>query len=129
VPEFSRCVAEAQPTWFLMENVPAAPTPTVPGYCLDRQVLNNRWLGEEQNRSRQFCFGTPEGHRLRIETRALEAAMYADTVISDGGRGPNARARLRRGLPAVTGMSAVAVTGNRRCLARSPRPMGVLLCA
>jgi DNA (cytosine-5)-methyltransferase 1 len=31
IPEFERCVAEAQPTWFLMENVEGAPEPRVPG--------------------------------------------------------------------------------------------------
>jgi len=29
IPEFERCVAEALPTWFVMENVPAAPHPLV----------------------------------------------------------------------------------------------------
>src|SRR6185312_16201865 len=32
IPEFERCVREALPTWFVMENVPQAPEPVVAGY-------------------------------------------------------------------------------------------------
>lgn len=42
IPEFERCVPEAQPRWFLMENVPAAPLPIVKGYGIHSFVLNNR---------------------------------------------------------------------------------------
>lgn len=58
IPEFERVVAEAQPEWFVMENVPQAPTPRVTGFAVFPQVLNNRWLGAEQNRLRRFTFGT-----------------------------------------------------------------------
>ena len=30
IPEFARCVVEARPDWYLMENVPAAPLPETP---------------------------------------------------------------------------------------------------
>src|SRR5581483_3105563 len=29
IPEFERCVCEARPTWFVMENVPGAPEPSI----------------------------------------------------------------------------------------------------
>lgn len=58
IPEFERVVEEAQPTWFLMENVPAAPVPQVRGYWPAFGVtLNNRWVGGEQNRVRRLSFG------------------------------------------------------------------------
>src|SRR5260370_32371528 len=34
IPEFERVIAEAQPRWFLMENVPAAPVPAVVGHTI-----------------------------------------------------------------------------------------------
>ena len=34
IPEFERVVGEAAPEWFLMENVPEAPQPAVPGYVV-----------------------------------------------------------------------------------------------
>jgi site-specific DNA-cytosine methylase len=87
IPEFERCVAEAQPTWFLMENVPDAPTPVVPGYEVHTQRLNNRWLGAEQHRVRAFSFGyRGELRKLAIETVALEAALRHETIVSGGGR-------------------------------------------
>lgn len=66
IPEFERCIAEAGPDWFLMENVPAAPIPSVPGYLTHAQLLNNAELGEEQNRVRRISFGTAGGQELPI---------------------------------------------------------------
>lgn len=57
IPEFARCVLEAQPTWFLMENVPEAPAPETPGYTQIQRMHNNRDAGGIQNRERRFRFG------------------------------------------------------------------------
>jgi DNA (cytosine-5)-methyltransferase 1 len=56
IPEFERCVLEAQPAWFLMENVRAAPEAVVTGYGTKCFLLDNAMLdsgdghGEEQTR-------------------------------------------------------------------------------
>jgi DNA (cytosine-5)-methyltransferase 1 len=84
IPEFERCVAEAQPAWFLMENVPAAPEPSVPGYVVRSILYNNRWAGGEQNRQRRFSFGTRDGRELQPEMVALEAAEWAPAVLASG---------------------------------------------
>lgn len=57
IPEFERCIAEAQPQWFLMENTPRAPLPHVIGYAVSSCILNNRSFGGAQNRVRRFSFG------------------------------------------------------------------------
>jgi site-specific DNA-cytosine methylase len=63
IPEFERCVHEGQPDWFCMENVPAAPKPSIEGYGVHSFLLNNAWLlaadgfGQEQERKRMFTFG------------------------------------------------------------------------
>ena len=57
IPEFERVVAEAEPRWFVMENVSAAPLPVVPKYAVTSFMLDNAWLGEEQMRKRRFSFG------------------------------------------------------------------------
>src|SRR5262245_56334699 len=55
--EFLRCIDEAWPDWFLMENVPEAPTVEHDSYAVTDAVLNNRWFGGEQQRRRRITFG------------------------------------------------------------------------
>ncbi len=63
IPEFERCVSEAEPAWFVMENVEAAPAPVVEGYAVKSFLLDNSQLaagdglGQEQRRLRRFSFG------------------------------------------------------------------------
>jgi DNA (cytosine-5)-methyltransferase 1 len=92
IPEFERCVAEAAPRWFLMENVPAAPRPVVEGYVVRSQVVNNRWfvdedgLGAEQNRTRALSFGTVDGRALAFDVALFEDQGFATgDTSSDGG--------------------------------------------
>jgi DNA (cytosine-5)-methyltransferase 1 len=87
IPEFERCVSEARPSWWLMENVRIAPTPRVDGYFMSTLVVNNRWFGAEQSRIRKFWFGC--GWRLiemadYIEQEALETFEWVHTVKARG---------------------------------------------
>lgn len=81
-PEYSRVVNAARPQWFVMENSPYVPTPVVPGYTVTRNVLNNRWLGELQNRERVFCFGSHAGARLHFETATFDAIDTEPAVLA-----------------------------------------------
>lgn len=106
-PEFARIVNEARPSWFLRENVPHAPDPHTPGYSVDAQTLNNRWLGEIQERTRKLWFGIrdawsldepPRTRRLHIEYAALENIEYRQAVTSSSravpvALGPNGRVK------------------------------------
>ncbi len=64
IPEFARCVDEARPSWFLMENVPRAPGPEVGGYLVSSSLINNRWCEGIQNRVRRFTFGSLDGRTI-----------------------------------------------------------------
>jgi DNA (cytosine-5)-methyltransferase 1 len=92
IPEFERCVVEAAPKWFLMENVAKAPEPYVPGYSVSRFEINNRWVGGEQNRVRAFSFGLfgSEKVDLRkwIDYSALENFDWSPAVCAAGGIKP-----------------------------------------
>lgn len=85
IPEFARCVLEARPAWWLMENVPAAPSPVTPGYVQTVRVLNNRWVGGVQNRERRFVFGTHDGRMLHPHIEALEPIDWEPAVTSTAG--------------------------------------------
>ncbi len=87
IPEFERCVLEAMPDWFLMENVPAAPLPNVPGYGLTERILDNHWLGETaQGRKRRFSFGyrKPAELKFHIDTPALVPIEREPAVCASG---------------------------------------------
>mgnify|MGYP002359627434 CR=1 FL=1 len=85
IPEYERCVAEAQPAWFVMENVEAAPVPVVGGYKVRDSILNNRWVGGVQNRRRRFSFGTRDGRPLDLEVALFEEQEWAPAVMAHGG--------------------------------------------
>lgn len=79
IPEFERCVREASPRWFIMEEVPDAPLPSIGGYNIDARLLNNRWLGETSNRLRRISFGTQSNTLAWMSLPILvEALMPAE---------------------------------------------------
>ncbi len=66
IPDFCRCVAEAEPDWFLMENVPEAPEPEVSGFVVRRYIVTDWKTGGKTKRRRAFCFGDRTGRCLAI---------------------------------------------------------------
>lgn len=95
IPEYERCVCEGRPTWFLMENVPAAPEPAVAGYSVTSFLLNNRWIGATQNRVRRISFGLCGARamdlRYHLNWAALEPAEWRPAVNGSGTQGPDTR--------------------------------------
>jgi DNA (cytosine-5)-methyltransferase 1 len=133
IPEFARCINEAQPAWFLMENVPQAPVPHCPDYQLASLVCNNRWCGGVQNRLRKFTFGSQaNAGGFHIVTEALEPAAYRPAVISSGQAGKGgSRASIEQmaidqGLdPRRFDNSPFTTTELRRAIANGvPLPLG-----
>jgi DNA (cytosine-5)-methyltransferase 1 len=92
IPEFERCVGEAKPQWFVMENVEAAPLPNPPGSWSMKPVLvRDVWCGGETNRLRRFTFGhsAPGGAMaFDIETLALHRPDPEHAALAKGGGRP-----------------------------------------
>ncbi len=92
IPEFERIVAEAEPVWWLMENVVGAPVPSVDGYVVTHLAVNNRSVPEEpgslvgpiQHRVRRFSFGTRDGRRLNVEAALFENQEWRPAVCASG---------------------------------------------
>ena len=88
IPEFERIVAESRAAWFLMENVPEAPAPRIQGYWPPQElILNNRWLGEIQERTRRFSFGmrcdlAPVNLDISPDLVSFENPVYRPAVTS-----------------------------------------------
>lgn len=87
VKEFIRCAIEAEPDWFLMENVPGSPAVTVPGFAVQLFTLNASHVGSEQHRLRKFNYGhkpgTPE---LVLKRDAVTGASQRTCLASEGRR-------------------------------------------
>ena len=63
--EFARCVYEAQPEWFLMENVRNVPTLQIEGYRTQRLDAYAPDFGSKQTRLRHIQFGSKIGDIIR----------------------------------------------------------------
>jgi len=93
IPEYKRVVEAARPKWFLMENVPGAYSPEPTGYTVFGREINNRWLGQDQNRLRAFWFGLRDDLMRsgvgspfsRIEFAPLESPTWEPTVLAGHG--------------------------------------------
>jgi DNA (cytosine-5)-methyltransferase 1 len=95
IPEFERCVLEAQPRWFLMENVPDAPCPfgrygggpdpERDVYRIHTFLLNNRQCFADdgnpavQDWTRRWTFAG-ERRVLNVETVVFESQAYEQAV-------------------------------------------------
>ena len=84
IGEFERCVAEARPTWFLMENVRGAPLPNVLGYQIDAHLIRDVWCGGETLRLRRFSFGTRDGRKLLFDWPALHRPDPEPAALASG---------------------------------------------
>lgn len=110
IPEFERCVREARPAWFLMENVTKAPLPEVGhDYGCVSFLLANEALGGEQDRVRRFSFGryatAAEDLRRFIQPVALMMPARSPTVTQAMvNNSAEAKGRVRH--PTVTGRHA-----------------------
>ena len=125
IPEFARVVSKAQPVWFLMENVPDAPSPEVPGYAIHSFTLNLRHLdagngvGYVQHRRRRFWFGILGKDwvdlRPHLNYAVLENPDFAPAVLASGlfrgrKRG-HIRLRAKRGPSRATVREALQLQG------------------
>ena len=119
--EFRRCVEEAQPDWFVLENVPGVPDLPIDGYAMQRFDLRASECGLSQQRLRHFQFGSRRGMVLVLDRSERQPVTASACTASE------ARRAGRRGwvefcaamglpsgfeLPAFTLSARYAAVGN-----------------
>lgn len=129
-PEYERVVNEAQPLWFLRENVPQAPDIKPEGYTIRSFLLDNSTLdsgdgtGNEQMRRRRFWFGV-RGDDCPELRRWIDFCLFElpDSVQAVAGDAPSVPVAIggsgRRKVTAVGGHdgTADAIDGYRKARA------------
>lgn len=125
--EYARIVTEAQPDWWLMENVARVPDVKISGYSWQRFPLDLGWF-TDCGRLRHFQFGSRRGLLLDppISTRRsnLEPAALASDDRSF------AQLLHLQGLPADFELECFTVEGKKRAVGNGvPIPLGRVLAA
>lgn len=76
IDEFLRCVMQAAPEWFMLENVPGVPSVNMIAYRMQRLNVRDTECGGRQRRLRTFQFGSRDGSKLLLR-RADTTAGHA----------------------------------------------------
>lgn len=82
--QFERIVIEANPQWFLLENVPSVPDLKIEGFQVQRFRLSPTDLGFEQNRPRHFQFGSKKGFIIQIDKVKFVGKKQSCLTASEG---------------------------------------------
>jgi DNA (cytosine-5)-methyltransferase 1 len=82
--EYVRCVECAQPSWWLMENVPGVPDIAPVGYRVQRFDLRANECGLSQQRLRHFQFGSNCDEVLLLNRDARQVVTEIAALASAG---------------------------------------------
>lgn len=137
VREFIRCVDEAAPEWFLMENTPGVPRIEVPGFSIQWFTLNAAECGGRQRRNRVFQFGSRDSTALVCDRGVTPEFLERTCLASEGShpvRKSFGRVTLRRswadfcelqGLPRDFELPGMSVSASYRAVGNGvPLHMG-----
>ncbi|MDR1279781.1 MAG: DNA cytosine methyltransferase [Opitutaceae bacterium] len=129
--EFARVVFEAQPDWWLMENVPGVHDLMIEGYTIQRLNLNASECGCRQNRLQTLQFGSRDGLMLvcdrAVTFRTLERTCLASEASRSDRRGWGDFCELQ-GLPRDFDLPGLSVAAKYRAVGNGvPVPMARVL--
>lgn len=111
IPDFCRVVAEAAPSWFLMENVRGAPRPAIEGYQVKSELVDAAAVGSDQRRVRRISFGATDAHSFQVMTLALTHAPRFGTVTTNNQKWDALRQRPRSTSNAASWPAALEAQG------------------
>lgn len=120
--EFTRVVTEAQPEWWLMENVARVPTVEISGYMAQRLDINQGWYCDV-TRLRHIQFGSQSGHLLNVPRGRITGEKEGAALASDN-RSFQELCRLQ-GLPDDFDLPGFLVSEKKRAVGNGvPLPLG-----
>jgi len=124
--EFARCVTEADPEWWLMENVSRVPNVTAPGYATQRLDVDNGWFeGSQSRRLRHIQFGSKSGRLLAVTRRPVTVTDQA--ALANDDRPFRELCRLQ-GLPDDFDLPPFLAVEKKKAVGNGvPLPMGLAL--
>ncbi len=122
--EFIRVVNQAQPDWWLMENVPGVPDIHIDGYNWQRLDVRASDFGLTQRRLRHIQFGSR--HNMVLVLERNESTPETDSAVMASDRDtPFSKMCALQGLPPDFDLPSFTVAGKRRAVGNGvPLPMG-----
>jgi DNA (cytosine-5)-methyltransferase 1 len=122
--QFARCVTNARPEWWLLENVARVPDCDIAGYVTQRLDINNGWYGEA-TRLRHIQFGSLSGRLLDVTRRRVTGTE--PVVLANDSRSFRQVCRLQ-GLPEDFDLPGFTVVEKIKAVGNGvPIPMGRIL--
>lgn len=123
--EFARLVTEADPGWWLMENVPGVPDVEIPGYTVQRFNVFAFEFGCHQKRNRSFQFGSKDGLPLvLLRISQSHSGKLAKAVLARDHRRNFADLCELQGLPRWFDLPGLSRTAKIRAVGNGvPVPM------
>lgn len=131
--EYARCVTEARPEWWLMENVSRVPSVTklqghifselCHSYTVQRIDVNQGWYCDV-TRLRHIQFGSLSGRLLNIPRQTINGGDYQGAALANDNRPFKELCRLQ-GLPDGFDIPPFLVSEKKRAVGNGvPLPMG-----
>ena len=132
--QFIRIVAEGQPNWFLLENVPGVPDVFVGGYNMQRFFHNSRDCGCRQRRHPRFQFGSLNGIGLVIPPPAKRTLPAEPACLATEGAKKDRRQFADfcelQGLPRSFDLPGLSLAAKYRAVGNGvPIPMARVVAA
>jgi DNA (cytosine-5)-methyltransferase 1 len=123
--EFERVVTEAQPEWWLAENVARVPDLIIAGWSHQRLDINQAWYGISR-RLRHVQFGSRSGRLLHV-TRHPVTGPHEGAALASDNRDFRTLCRLQ-GLPETFDLPPFRVEDKKKAVGNGvPLEMGLAL--
>jgi len=123
--QYRRVVVEAQPDWWLLENVERAPDNPIDGYSFQRLDVWAHEFGMQQRRLRHIQFGDRHGRVLLLDRNGAEPRnTLTPTITATDDTTPWLEFVTAQGLPADFDLPTFTGAAKRRAVGNGvPLPM------